>query len=142
MCSFSDDLQVDRFLFMRDIYVTPSNAEFYEILQEDAAAGETNWTVNKNCRPGDVIALYICAPVSAIVATALIAAPPEKDEDAKSPWLGKYLADMENLQMLDEPLERIFLMKKFTGWKYFSQPRNAVKVPDDIAPALSILLKI
>jgi hypothetical protein len=54
-------------------FTTISNQEFHDILLEDAVAGKTNWTVSKYCRPGDRILLYICAPVSAIVATGILA---------------------------------------------------------------------
>jgi hypothetical protein len=76
-------------------YTAISNREYYEVLKEDAETGETSWTINKECRPGDLVLLYICRPVSAIVATAVVITVPEKDEDQNSVWFGQWFAEME-----------------------------------------------
>ena len=106
-----------------DTYTTISNKEFYEVLQEDAAAGETNWTVSKHCRPGDRILLYICAPISAIVAVGILASDPTEDTDPTSIWFGHWLADITELRMLAEPLKRQNLIDEFPTWGYWRQAR-------------------
>jgi hypothetical protein len=122
-------------------YTTVSNQEYYEVLFEDAQTGETSWTVNRNARAGDRILLYICAPVSAIVATAVVVTEPEKDEDPNSVWFDHWFADMEELRMLPEPITRQMLLEKFPDWGYWTQPRNSVRVPEEYLIALGGLLE-
>jgi hypothetical protein len=122
-------------------FTTISNQEFHEVLIEDAAAGETNWTVSKHCRPGDRILLYICAPVSAIVAVGILASQPEEVTVPSSIWFGHWLADITELRMLDQPLSRQTLLSEFPIWGYWRQPRNSVRVPEEYLPRLELLLK-
>lgn len=112
------------------IYITPSNQDFYELILEDAAAGETNWTISRHARRGDLILLYVCAPISSIVAVATVATDPVQDFDPRSAWIRHWLADMNELRMLKEPIPRTMLLERFPSWGYWKQPRNSVKVPD------------
>jgi hypothetical protein len=125
---------------MKAIYATPSNAAFYQTLLEDAVEGETNWTVNRHARRGDVMLLYVCAPVSAIVARATLATDPELNDDPACEWFGSYMADMHSLTMLAEPITRAALLRDFPQWGYWKQPHNSARVPKDYeAPLLRIL---
>lgn len=121
-------------------YVTPSNVAYYETLCEDAGAGESNWTISRHARRGDRMVLYICAPVSALVAVATIATHPELDDDPSSEWYGHHFADVRDLRLLREPIKRVVLRMAIPDWRYFKQPRNCVAVPPQFEPKLSELL--
>jgi hypothetical protein len=125
---------------MMKTYTTISNQEFHNVLLEDATVGDTNWMVSKHCRSGDRILLYICAPVSAIVATGILAGQPEEDSDPSSIWFGHWLAHITELEVLTEPLTRQSLILNFPTWGYWRQPRNSVRVPDEYLPRLERLL--
>jgi hypothetical protein len=125
----------------KQFHVTISNAEFYEILKEDAEQGMTNWTINAKARVGDEVLLYICAPVSAIVARATIATEPQIEEDPASVWCGKHMADMHSLMMLDTPITRQKLIGQFRDWGYWMQPRNSIVVPAYFVKRLERLLQ-
>jgi hypothetical protein len=111
------------------IYTTITNSDYYQNLQDDSREGSTAWTINRHAKSGDLVLLYVCAPVSAIVATAIVVDEPEQDLDPNSIWFKSYFAEMENLRMLKEPISRNALLKGFSSWRYWTQPRNSVAVP-------------
>lgn len=125
----------------KQFHVTISNSEFYETLKADAEQGITNWTINSRAQVGDEVLLYICAPVSAIVARATIETEPQIDEDPASPWFGHFLADMHSLIMLATPITRKQLIGRFRDWGYWMQPRNSIVVPAYFRKRLELLLK-
>lgn len=122
-------------------FTTITNFDFYSTLQTDAKAGETDWSINKNTKAGDRVLLYVCAPVSSIVATAFIADAPYIDEDVNSPWFLTWFAKMENLKMLDHKITRLELKMTFPDWKYWSQPRNGIQVLPKYLTKLDELLR-
>jgi hypothetical protein len=126
---------------MKNFYVTVSNPCFYDVLLEDSEQGETNWTISRNARSGDWVLLYICAPVSAIVAVATVATEPVKDDNPSSEWFGHFLADMHSLRMLAEPITRDWMLKHLSSWRYWTQPRNSVCVPEQYRAVINGLLK-
>lgn len=127
----------------RRIFITPSNAEFYACVKEDAASAEatTNWTISKHARRGDLMLLYICAPVSAIVASAMLSDDPELEENPRAEFFGHHLADMIDVRLLREPITRAEMMSLFPEWRYMRQPRNSVAAPDGLIPELEALLR-
>ena len=126
---------------MKSLHITVSNAEFYEALREDAEEELTNWTVNRHCRPGNTMLLYICSPISAIVAVATVSDLPELNDGPSSPWFGQWMVDMEALRMLKEPISRQALLTTFPDWGYWRQPRNSIAVPEMHVDELERLLK-
>jgi hypothetical protein len=127
---------------VRAIYTTVSNSDFYETIRADAAQGETNWTVSRHAHIGDWVLLYVTAPISAIVAWAIVATEPEHVADPSSPWHNSYMADMHSLTMLAEPIKRGHWLTYFPEWRYWKQPRNSVRVPKEYESAVSRLLKV
>jgi hypothetical protein len=123
------------------IYTAITNIEYHQTLLDDSVEGETCWTINKNAKSGDEVVLYVCAPVSAIVAIATVVDEPIKDEDLNSMWFGSYFADMEDLRMLKEPIERTFLLSRFPDWRYWTQPRNSVAVPSQYESRIHTLIE-
>lgn len=123
-----------------NFWTTITNVGYYEIIQEDACDGETNWTINQHARRGDKVLLYVCAPVSAIVATAIVSETPTRDDDPASTWHGLYFADMHNLCMVPRPITRADLLAEFPGWRYWKQPRSGVQVPREYESRLEHLL--
>lgn len=115
---------------MKQTFISPTNADYYETLREDAAEGETNWSVSKHTRRGDRILLYVCAPVSAVVAEGFASEDAYLDDDPGSEWFGKYFVEMHGLRMLERPVTRAELMARFPQWGYWKQPRACVRVPD------------
>ena len=124
----------------RAAFVTPTNHQYYQTIIDDAGECQTNWTLSRHARPGDFILLYVCAPVSAIVAVGVVASKPEEITDPQNPWFGLWQADIEQLELLDIPLLRSFLLEELPDWKYFRMPRNSVRVPDEFFKPLMILV--
>jgi hypothetical protein len=124
----------------RALFTTITNAAFYEVLREDAESHQTNWTVNRHAKPGDEVLLYVCAPVSAVVAIGVIETVPELCEDPGSEWFGSYFADIHSLVMLEVPLTRTFLCAEFPTWRYWKQPRLSCLVRPEYASRLRELL--
>jgi hypothetical protein len=124
----------------RSLFTTSTNPAYYGSLVEDAAEQVTNWTISRHARPGDDVVLYVTAPISAIVAVATVETEPELCEDPRSEWLGKYFADMHSLRMLARPIERLSLRRAFYEWRYWKQPRQSVRVPDQYVEGLRALL--
>lgn len=125
---------------MKETFVTVTNAEFYDVLREDAAVGETNWTVSKHVRAGDRIALYVCAPVCALVAVGEASTDAEECDDPSNEWFGRHFIDIHGLRLLPEPLTRKILLDTFPGWGFWKQPRVGAKVPDACLPKVTELL--
>lgn len=121
-------------------WTTITNVGYYETIREDAGEGETNWTVSQHARRGDKVFLYVCAPVSAIVATAIVSEMPAREDDPGSIWCGLYFADMHNLCMLENPITRADLLLKFPDWRYWKQPRSGIQVPKEYEAQLDRLL--
>ena len=102
------------------IFTTITNFAYYESLKADSLEGNTEWTINKHAKIGDRVLLYVCAPLSAIVATAVVCEAPYLDEDVNSEWLGSYFAEMNQLTMLDAPIPRRHMLKIFPNWRYWT----------------------
>lgn len=83
---------------------------------------------NKNAKPGDVVLLYVCAPKSAIVATAIIADIPYLEENINSEFFNTWFAEMNELILLNTSISRHHLREIFPDWGYWKQPRNSVQV--------------
>lgn len=125
------------------VFTSITSVDYYETLQQDAGAGgETNWTINKNARSGDRVLLYVCAPVSAIVAVATLTDDAYLEDEVNSPWYGRYFADMHALEMLALPVERKALLARLPDYKYWTQPRNSVLVPPKFLPVLEQLTRV
>lgn len=125
---------------MQNYFTTITGADFYGTLFDDADDGSTEWSINKTARSGDVVLFYVCRPISAIVAVATVIETPYLDDDVTSCWYGKYFAEMENLRMLLEPIERNFLLKEFPTWHYWKQPRNSIQISQEFLPQIIELL--
>jgi len=119
------------------IFTTITNYDYYETLRIDAIEDAvTNWTINKNAKPGDIVLLYVCAPVSAVVATARVATIPALCEDPQSAWFRKHFSDMDDLRLLALQIGRHNLLEDLPSWRYWKQPRNSVRVPDEFVPVM------
>lgn len=101
-----------------------------EDAEQDAA---TRWTINRNAERGDLVLLYVCKPTAAIVAIAEVETKPEFCDDPGDPFHRSHYADMINLVMLSEPITRAMLREVFPTWRYWTQPRNSSRVPDQFA---------
>lgn len=123
------------------IYTTITNIAYYQALVEDAADGETCWSINKNAKPGDLVLLYVCAPISAVAATAVIADEPFLEESINSEFFGTWFAEMNDLALLKFPLERRWLVERFPAWGYWKQPRSSIAVPQAFEPELRRLIE-
>jgi hypothetical protein len=124
----------------RNTFITVSNQAFYEVLCADAASGATNWTISRRARRGDRVLLYVCAPISSIVAVAEITSDTEKDQDVRSEWFGSYLADLHSLKLLARPIARKTLLSEFPAWGYWKQPRMSVAAPEEFLLRLEQLI--
>lgn len=121
-------------------FTTITNYEFYQMLLDDAQTGETEWSINKKARSGDIVLLYVCAPVSAIVARAIVSDDPYEMTEINSEWFGTWFAKMEDLTMLEKPLTRSELCDLFPDWGYWKQPRNSIAAPSDYDVKLNCLI--
>jgi hypothetical protein len=125
---------------MKRIFVTVTNPEFYVVLREDVAEGETNWTVSRHVRAGDLIALYVSSPVCAIVAVGEASTGAEHCGDPSNEWFGHYFIDIHGLRMLREPVTRARLKEECEGWGWPKMPGVGVRVPDAYLPTVERLL--
>ena len=127
---------------MRSYWTTVTNLEFYDALRRDAEFdGATNWTISRNARRGDVVFLYVCSPVSAIVAFGFLATDPAQEWDLNSPWYGQWFADISGLTMLEHPMTRTGLLTRFEGWGYWKQPHQSVRIPDKFAWFFDLIIE-
>lgn len=114
-----------------------SNEDFYTSLRADPETHVSNWTVTSHAQPGDRVALYICAPVQAIVAAATVATEPYlMDDPPHSEYFGKWLVNVEDLFWLTPPIGRKSLRAEFYEWRYWRQPRSSIIVPGKYAALL------
>ncbi len=121
------------------LYITVSHASYLDVLSEDASAGgESNWTVSRHARPGDGVALYLTAPISAIVAVARVSSIPVREDDPQSAWHGHFMADFEIVEMIPQRITRDALRGAFPAWGYWKQPRLSVRVPAEYQGRLTI----
>jgi hypothetical protein len=122
-------------------FTTITNVAYYETLKADAGEGDTNWTINRHAKRGGQVLLYVCAPVSAIVAVAEVSDSPEREDDPTSEFIGLYFSNMHGLRMLAEPITRNMLLAAFPAWGYWKQPRTGVKVPVEYTARLTGMRK-
>jgi hypothetical protein len=115
---------------MKRIFITVTNPEFYEVLRDDAEAGETNWTVSRHVKAGDLIALYVAHPICSIVAVGEASTDAEYCDDPANEWFGHYFIDIHGLRMLPAPVTRKRLLDECSGWRWPKMPGTGVRVPD------------
>lgn len=125
---------------MKRTYITVTNAEFYDVLREDAEAGETNWTVSRHVKAGDLIALYVAAPICSIVAVGEASTDAEYCDDPSNEWYGHHFIDIHGLRMLREPVKRARLLDECSGWGWPKMPGVGVRVPDAYLPTVERML--
>lgn len=126
----------------RDLYITVTNPDFYGRLRENPGLNLIDWTINRHARRGDEVALYVIKPVCAVVAVATLATQPERCGDIKSPWYGHHFVDVHSLRMLKEPVSRDKLLLRLPRWGYPKQMRGSIRVPDEIEPALRMMIRL
>ncbi len=127
---------------MKHIFITVTNPEFYDMLREDAAAGETNWTVSKHVRAGDRIALYVSAPVCAVVAVGEATTDAEYCDDPSNEWYEHYFIDIHGLRMLSEPVTRAQMLNECRGWGWPKMPGVGVRVPNAYLQTIERLMAL
>lgn len=119
------------------IFITPTNEAYHRTLIEDAREGETNWTISRHAKPGNLILLYVCSPVSAVVAVGTVASQPVAITDPQDPFLGLWRADITELRLMDNNwLPRNLLLRELPDWRYLRMPRNSIQVPAQFAAKL------
>lgn len=126
---------------MKRIFITVTNPEFYEVLRDDAEGGETNWTVSKHVRAGDLIALYVAHPVCSIVAVGEASTDAEYCDEPGNEWFEHYFIDIHGLRMLTEPVTRARLLEECKGWGWPKMPGVGVRVPDAHLAAVARLIQ-
>jgi len=65
-----------------------------------------------------------------------VATVPELCEDPQSAWFGKHFADMQDLRLLTLQIGRHNLLEDLPSWRYWKQPRNSIRVPDEFVAAM------
>ncbi len=97
------------------------------------------WTVPSKAKPGDILLVYILAPVSSLVASAEVLDVPVPGDEYG--WPGKHMAPIGNIQMLDPYITREELLKNFKGWKWPNSPQSACIVPIEFEKELQKLTR-
>jgi|GEM_PF-6067076 len=103
-----------------------------EMSPDDDDEYETCWTCPKAVKAGDLMLIYLMAPLSAIVGYAYFTGEPYMNNDSASDWFGKTMAAYDNLTMLD-PHDYLGLGEMrllFPEWHWVHRPQGATVVPD------------
>jgi hypothetical protein len=98
------------------------------------------WTITKGTRREDRVLFYMIRPMSAFVATGIASSGARRNEDRKSEWYGKYVADVSDIEMLPEPVPLAKVQEWFPEWDYLRTPRRSARVPGEIAAELLVRL--
>jgi hypothetical protein len=100
----------------------------YSRLKGLAASGSTaTWSSLKGVQSGERVLLYCQSPHSAIVATA---------ETAAASKVGKrwpYETTIRSITMLEKPISRIEIAKRFPEWPWAKTTRGGTRPPEVIA---------
>ncbi|MCW1913019.1 DUF3883 domain-containing protein [Luteolibacter sp. GHJ8] len=104
-----------------------ANGDF-SLLKELAASGESaRWSSLKDVQPGERVLIYCQRPHSAIVATA---------ETAAASKVGKrwpYETAIRSVAMLERPITRAEIAKRFPEWKWAKTTRGGTRPPVKVA---------
>jgi addiction module HigA family antidote len=115
-------------------FTTITNVGYYYSIIEDAQTGETVWTINKNARSGDTVLLYVCAPVSAIVATATVSELKIIIKNLEAIGKQKVGLIMTNRRVAEAFHPGVFLEEEleYRGWSQLDLAEILGKSPRDI----------
>lgn len=109
----------------------------FKVLEVAAARNDPVdwWTINRSALPGDRVVFYMIAPVSAFVATGVVAEVPWVDNDESSGWPGHYRSEMIDIQMLPRQVSLVEAKEQFPKWAFLHQPRRSSPVPAELSAA-------
>lgn len=97
-------------------------------------SARTAWTINARAARGDVAAFYMIGPMSAFVATGVVASDARKIEpDAEDGYWHGYQARVERVRLLPDPVPLSRVRAALPRWAWLRQPRRSTVVPDAIA---------
>lgn len=120
---------------MSEIFIVQGSACYLPTLIEESISppenGEMLWTCPRTVRAGDVMLIYLLAPVSAIVARAEFSGDAFVMDDFDSDWFGKPMASYERVRMFAEPIALHELRLIFPEWHWTHRPQGSVKVPEN-----------
>jgi hypothetical protein len=90
------------------------------------------WTINRWAIPGDRIIFYLIRPMSAFVASAVVASKPWVVEDRDSDWYGHYGVEVKDVQMLPRHVALQEARRRFPDWRYLRQPYRSTPIPSEM----------
>jgi hypothetical protein len=100
----------------------------YSTLEDLAASGaNTRWSSLKGVQPGERVLIYCQSPHSAIVATAETAAASKPGKR----W--PYETRIHQVAMLEKPITRAEIAKRFPEWPWAKTTRGGTRPPEEIA---------
>lgn len=116
------------------IIVVGSSRRFKEPLLKHAYAREpVVWTIIQSARKGDRVLFYMTQVDKAILVRGRVASETWREEDEREEFHGRYFAEIDELDVLERPITRAELMRRFPKWGYWFQAQAAHRVPDEYA---------
>jgi hypothetical protein len=120
------------------IIVVGSSRRFKEPLLKCAYDREPAWwTIPVTARKGDRVLFYLTQVDKAIIARGRVASEPWREEDEQDEFYGRYFAEIDELEIFEQPITRAVLMRRFPEWGFWQQPQRACRVKDEYVEALS-----
>lgn len=113
----------------------------YIDLREDAVVGETIWTINRMAKKGDIALFYLVGPVCAIVARGVLVSDAKRSLDEESGWFGHYMADINELELFEQPITLAAIKSSIPQWRYWHSPMKSHPVPQPFVLPLERLLR-
>lgn len=104
-----------------------TNGDFSLLKKLAASGASTRWSSLKGVQPGERVLIYCQSPHSGIVATAETAAASKPGDR----W--PYETRIHQVTMLEKPITRAEIAKRFPEWPWAKTTRGGTRPPDEIA---------
>ena len=106
---------------------TDPERNYMNDLQDLALSGEvTEWKMPSGAKVGDVVLVYLTAPISAVVGYGLVfEAPTRANAVPDRPWGEGWWAEVGEFGMIEPPITNHELRIRVPSWKWPTQPRSA-----------------
>ena len=107
------------------------NRDEFRHVKKLAKRGKVDdWPAPKDCSDGDRVLLYMIRPQSHLMAKAMVVEKSRKKRD------GRYWVKIGGVDLIERPIRLTLLRMHFPNWGWAKSPRNATKVPKEIAEIL------
>src|SRR5689334_16991645 len=81
------------------------------------------WTVEQSAEPDDSLVFYMIRPLSCFVATGVLADKPWLNENRRSKWYGRHIANIKNVWLLSRSVPISEAKLEFFSWRFLWRPQ-------------------